>query len=119
MPGGYQTDNYEEQGGNVWVVGGKLNILAGGSMQLNGVDVGLIVGGSHTVTAGEQTAGTLNIATGLTSIGAQIVQIIRSGNEVNGAAISASGANIVVATNGATYVVTTGDVINWLAIGTP
>ncbi len=74
--------------------------------------------GRHTVTAGEDTAGTCAIATGAATITAQDVQILRSGAVATGnAAVSVSSATLTVA-DGATYVLTTGDVINWIAVGT-
>lgn len=76
-----------------------------------------VVGGAYTVIAGDDTANTKTIATGVT-IAAKIVQILRAGADVTGdAAISSSAANLTIA-DGSTYVLTTGDVINWIVFGT-
>ncbi len=71
----------------------------------------------HTVTAGEDTAGTLDITTGATSIAAQVVQILRTGAVVTGNAVVSVSAGTLTVADGATYVLTAGDVINWIVIG--
>lgn len=75
--------------------------------------------GSHVVTAGEGTAHTLSIVTGLANITLAngSVTIFRAGTNVTAdAAISESPAGtIVVADGAATYDVTAGDVVNWFA----
>lgn len=70
--------------------------------------------GVHTVTAGEATAHTLSIATGLTSATAFLVQIWRSGVDVHADAIVSlvSGA-LTIADGVATYDVTEGDKVTW------
>jgi hypothetical protein len=78
---------------------------------------GSVRAGRHSVSAGEDTANTCDIVTGATTIVAQDVQILRSGAVATGnAAVSVSGGTITVA-DGATYVLTSGDVINWIAVG--
>jgi len=75
--------------------------------------------GTYTAVAADDTAGTKSIATGLTTVSGYIVQIYRSGVLIfSDQAVSASGGNIVVADGGATYALTAGDVINWVAFGT-
>ncbi len=70
--------------------------------------------GAHTVTAGEATANAAVISTGK-SIGF-MVQIFRAGVDVTAdAAISQTGGALTVADGAATYSVTAGDVINWIA----
>jgi hypothetical protein len=70
--------------------------------------------GVHTVTSGEETAGTLDIVTGLTGATGQLVQIYRSGVEIHAdAAISLSSGTLTVADGSATYSVTEGDLIVW------
>lgn len=79
---------------------------------------GSVRAGQHTVTGGEASAHTMAIASGATSIVAQFVQILRSGADATGdAAISVSGGTITVADGSSTYAVTTGDVVNWIAVG--
>lgn len=81
------------------------------------VEAAAFVRGAHTVTAGEDTANTVDIVTGLDNITALFVQIYRSGVDINSnQAVSYSGGTITVA-NGATYVLTAGDVLHWLALG--
>jgi hypothetical protein len=79
---------------------------------------GKLVGGTHTATSGEATAGTLDIDTGLSSITAFLLQIYRSDvPDHTDADVSVSGGTITVADGAATYAVTAGDVINWIAFG--
>lgn len=79
---------------------------------------GVIKIGTYTAVAADDTAGTKSIATGLSSITAYIVQIYRSGVPLfSDQAVSVSGGNIVVADGGATYALTAGDIINYVAIG--
>ena len=71
--------------------------------------------GTYSVVAADQTAGTKTIATGLgKDITGFIVQVYRSNVLVSGATITKSNANLTVATNGSTYIVTVGDVIQYL-----
>lgn len=73
-----------------------------------------IVTGKYTAIAADQTATTVSIPVGKT-VNGFVVNIIRAGKDVtNLAALSASTTNLVVATNGANYVLTTGDVINYI-----
>ncbi len=74
--------------------------------------------GQYTVTAADVTATASTIATGLlNSISAQLVQVSRSGVIMPSIYAVASGTNIVVASNSTTYVLTAGDVVNWIAYG--
>lgn len=74
--------------------------------------------GSYTAIAADATANTTSIATGLSSINTFAVQILRSGVPIHtDQAVSASSGSLVVADGGATYVLTTGDVIKWWAVG--
>jgi hypothetical protein len=77
-----------------------------------------IVGGTYTVTAADATANSSTIKTGLTSIGAKIVQVLDSGNNVvtSDADVTVSGGNIVVA-DGSTYNTTAGYIVNYIVIG--
>lgn len=73
--------------------------------------------GTHTVTLDEQTAGTVSITpdiTGGETINGAVVTILRSGIQLSGADISYSKGTLTIATNGTDYVVTTGDVINYI-----
>lgn len=77
-----------------------------------------IKGGSKTASAGEDTANTCSIVTGLSSVTTYHVQILRAGKDFTSlAAISESAGTITVADNAASYVLTAGDVIKWLALG--
>lgn len=75
--------------------------------------------GAYTTTAGDNTANTVSIPTGLTSIDAIVgLTILRAGKVLtNLAAVSVSAGNIVVADNSTDFVLGTGDVIHWGAIG--
>ena len=69
--------------------------------------------GTHTVTAGEETAGSVDIDSGLTSVAGFIVQVYRAGILLASYDVSASAGVVTVATNGTDYVVTEADVINY------
>jgi hypothetical protein len=69
----------------------------------------------HTVSADEQTAGTVSIPAGFTVAG-YVCNILRAGVDMtNKASIGKSTTNLVVATNGADYVLTASDVIQAIA----
>lgn len=76
-----------------------------------------VTGGSHTVTSGEASAHAAVIDTGLTTVDTFIVQITRAGVVLAEADVSEALGSITVADNSTDYVVTTGDVINWIAYG--
>lgn len=69
--------------------------------------------GTYTVVAADQTAGTFGINTGLT-INGFIVQVYRAGKLLSSYAVSASTTILTIATNSTNYVVTTGDVVNYI-----
>jgi LysM repeat protein len=76
---------------------------------------GAIKTGSYAMIAADATAGTKTIATGLgKAITGFIVQIYRSNVLVSGATTTVSTANLIIATNGSTYVVTAGDVVKYI-----
>lgn len=136
-----------EQGGNVLDVlsgavenvegeldvksGGVMNFESGSALEVAGVDKTqtlakaimapvagkMMAGGAHAVTGGEGSAHTCTMATGLTTISAAVVQVIRSGKvATSDASVSYTGGNLVVA-DGSTYALTSGDVLNWIAYG--
>jgi len=79
-----------------------------------------IAAGSHTVTAAEGIDTEAFIATGLSSIDIQLIDILRSGNNVNtdvDVTVDDTNVGYLWITNGSTYTLTTGDVIRWIAIG--
>jgi hypothetical protein len=72
-----------ESGGSITVAsGGDLTLAAGATFSVNGVAQKSYVGGIHTVTAGEATAGTLDIVTGLTTVTVPMVIVLDTGNNV-------------------------------------
>jgi len=82
-------------------------------------DDGVWKAGTYTMVAGDDTAGTTSIDTGLSAITMFIVQIYRSDVGVfSDQDVSASSGNLVIADGGATYALTAGDVVNWIAVGT-
>lgn len=127
--GTYQTPNYEKQGGAEWVIGGALNI-DGGEFQRSGTDktdeldaalanAGTVKAGAYAVVAGDDTAGTVDIVTGLSAVTSYVVFILRSGVPIySDQAVSEASGTITVADGGATYALTADDVINWIAVGT-
>lgn len=77
-------------------------------------NVATIKTGKYTVVSADQTATTVSIPVGVT-VNGFVVNILRAGKDVtNLAAISASTTNLVVATNSTSYVLTTGDIINYI-----
>lgn len=76
---------------------------------------GTIVG-THTVTAGEETANEAAIDTGVATVETGfIVQIFRAGvNVMNDAVVTLAAGVLTVADGGATYSVTEDDVINYI-----
>lgn len=78
---------------------------------------GAVRAGSHTVTGGEAGAHTVALPTGITTLAAMMVMVLRAGAvATSNAAVSFATGSITVA-DGATYVLTTGDVIHWIAVG--
>lgn len=124
----YQVKNYEQEGGNTWVVGGTLEIANGGTILMDSgaallqganavASSGAVRAGQHTVTSGEVTATNATIATGITTLVAMLVMIERAGKvATSDAAVSFASGNIVVAA-GTSYALTANDVVNWIAVG--
>ena len=77
----------------------------------------LIAAGAHTATAAEGSFGTLDIATGLTTVAAMHVMILRTDKVgTSDAEITAAAGTITVA-DGSSYGVTADDVVHWIAVG--
>lgn len=71
--------------------------------------------GTHAVTGGEATAGTLDITTGITGATVFIVQVFRAGVMVLGDAVVSIAAGVLTIADGAaTYAVTEDDIVNWI-----
>jgi hypothetical protein len=123
----YQTKNYEQEGGNAWVIGGTLEIANGGTLILDAGSTfeqgavpssGITRGAQHAVTGGEVTATSVVLATGLTTLAAMFVMILRAGKVVTAdAGVAFAGGNITLTAGAATYVLTAADVVNWIAVG--
>lgn len=94
----------------------KLNAMC---MVANSALLGTVIqalpeGGTYTVTADDDTANTVAIDTGRT-INGFVVSILRSGKIIdNAAAVSAATTILTVADNSSSYVLTAGDVINYV-----
>lgn len=111
------ADVFMEQGGAKLIVGSSGSICWGDETT-NVAQTGCVRAGTHTVTEAEDTAGTLDITTGLSSVSAHCVQVLRSGAvATSDAAVSESEGTITVA-DGSTFAATAADVIHWIAIGT-
>lgn len=84
-----------------------------------GVGAGYVIGrASYTVIADDDTANTVDIDTGLTTIVSVIVQVTRAGAVVTGDAAVSAAAGVVTVADGATFVLTADDVVNVIAVGT-
>lgn len=75
-------------------------------------------GGRYTADAADATANAMDIDTGMTAVSSQIVQILRAGNVVTSDADVTVAAGVLTVADGATYSVTAGDVVNYIAYGT-
>ncbi len=101
----------------------KLNAPGIGAAGADGADgadgaAGSVPGDSYTAVADDDTAGTLDIVTGLSSVDSFQVQILRAGVDVTGDAVISEAAGTITVADGSTYAITADDVINWLAAGT-
>lgn len=77
--------------------------------QISGVASGSIV------SAAQASASAVSFVTGLTAISGFMVQAFRSGSAVSPLYGSASGGTLTVTSASASYKITTGDVINYIA----
>jgi hypothetical protein len=123
----YESLNYMAPGGGQWVIGGDLDVVSGGAIDIqSGGELsyrdlafsGAVRAGMHTVTAGEASANTAVIATGITVPTAMFLNIFRASADVKSDARGTfSGGNLTVIDGAATYNVTENDVISWLIVG--
>jgi len=86
----------------------------GTELQTTQNTVASVVRGTHTVSAAEESAGTLDIATGLTTVAGFIVQVYRADILLTAYDVSEATGTLTIATNGSDYVVTEDDVINYI-----
>ena len=70
--------------------------------------------GTHTVTAAEETAGTLDIDSGFASGASAIVQVLASGAVATSDAAVSVAAGVLTVADGSTYAVTEDQVINYI-----
>ena len=78
---------------------------------------GTVKGGLYEVIADDDTANSKTIVTGLSTITSKQVQIMRANVVVTGDAVITKSAGSITVADGSTYVLTTGDIIEWSAIG--
>lgn len=123
-PDGFEYATVSTEWGNAEVdANGVVEVDARAATALTGQGFTLVgnltaAGGRHVVTAGEATANTLDIETGMTVISSQIVQVLRAGNVVTSDAdVTVTDGTITVA-DGSSFNLTADDVINWVAYGT-
>ncbi len=89
-----------------------------GTIKRNGLTMEMHVAGNHVVTAGEATATTLTINTGLASISTAIVQTLDNTNaDRTGAQITFAG-NAITVSNAGAFTLAAGYIIRWIATGT-
>jgi len=116
----YPTGVYRKQGGDMVVPSGaNINVESGGSITHGDIaPTGIVRSGIHTATAGEASAGTLAITTGLSSVSAHIVQVLDTGNRVvtSDADITESSGALTVA-DGGSFAVTENYLVHWVAVG--
>ena len=86
----------------------------GDELQATQQSVEGVVRGTHTVTAAEEVAGTLDIDTSLTTATGFVAQVYRSDILLADYDVSLATGVLTVATNGTDYVVTEDDVINYI-----
>lgn len=85
----------------------------GTAVQTLEVNAAKIVKGTYTAVAADATAGSKTINTGITIAGF-IVQVYRANILLSSYKVTATTTNLKVETNGTDYVVTAGDVINYI-----
>lgn len=123
-PEGFEYAVVSTEWGNAQVdANGVVEVDARAANALVGQGFGLVGplatgGGRYTATADDATAGTVDIDTGMTTISAQMVQVLRAGNISTDDADVTVVDGVITVADGATYVITAGDVINWIAYGT-
>jgi len=119
MASSYNAGVFAEQGGDKLVVDSAAGgAIAWGTDSTNVSMTGCVRADAHTVTDAQATANKAEITTGLTTVEALSVMILRSGKvATSDAAVSESSGTLTVA-DGSTYDVTKDDVIHWIAIGT-
>lgn len=106
------TNGLQINGAEVTATAAQLNAAAANSATV-------VQAGQHSVDSDEDTAGELDIVTGLAAVAMFQVQILRAGAVVTGdAAVSESEGTLTVADGGDDYAVTENDVVQWLAVGT-
>ena len=115
----YNANVFMEQGGDKLVVdaaaGGS---IAYGTSSTNVAMTGCVRAGIHTVTEAQAGAKTLTITTGLSSVSAHVVQVLRSNKAATSdATVTVSGGALTVA-DGSDFDLTAADVIHWIAVGT-
>jgi hypothetical protein len=100
----------------------ELNSLDGVTHPVGGtVALRKIAGGEYTVVQGDDDANVATIATGLTTVTSAIVQVVTAGNAIGegtppDAVIAFAAGNVTVG-DGATFAVTAGQKIRWIAFG--
>lgn len=83
--------------------------------KVDALEVGAVVAGKYVADADDATADLITIATGLTAITGFIVQIYRAGVYISStAAVITVDEGDLIITQAATYVITTGDVVNYI-----
>jgi len=137
----YNTDNYTEQGADITEIGGELNILSGGELDIeSGGELNILSGGEldiesggalqfggvaqsgcvraakYTVVTADDTANKITVTTGLTTVTSFNYHILRAGVNVSSAEVVTFAAGVVTITD-STYAATAGDVLYWIAVG--
>jgi hypothetical protein len=79
---------------------------------MQGID-SKIVTGKYVIVAADQTAGSKTINTGIT-ISGFIVQVYRAGILLGDYKVTSDTTNLKVETNGTDYVLTTGDIVEYI-----
>lgn len=113
--------NYTVSGGQATVDSRAVGSLLAAGWKVEDGDVSaklVFRGGRYTATADDNTANAATIPSGLSAITAFGVGIRRSNIQMPSATISESAGAITVADNSSTFVLGTGDVIDWWALGT-
>lgn len=130
----YNTENYGEQGGSRWVIGGELDIISGGSLKIAGSDitsttsngVSGVESGYNLArgTATFDTAASAVVATGLTTVVAFVCSLRKATALSSGTALvtqgAPSGGDVTVYAwdiSGAANA-SADDTVDWIAIGT-
>jgi hypothetical protein len=88
--------------------------IAADEVIITSLSAGAVVSGSYTAVTADASASAITAQTSLASIKRVFAQTTRSGSVMADTNVAISGSKVVVTSASATYVVTVGDVVNYV-----